>query len=315
MSLDNSVVNRISRLFERKSSKTTPYDTQAVVRRVEGRTAWVHIPGGVDETPVRIGVDVQPGDSVMVRVSGGKAWILGNETTPPSNDKKAVAKKMSQDMSDRKKDITIANGRIRFIGNTLVIKSKNFNLNEAGDATFSGKLKAADGEFLGTLTFDWAEDTPGMHTKIKIGSDRNSPISVESVNHDESTGIYPDMICIGADEGRTWAQMDIYDGFQWSSDRRVKSDIKKLEDTDLVAHLNPVEYKFTSDAARKKHYGFIAQEVQEVMPDAVKENKNGYLGLNYLEFIAPAIAMIQRQEKEITELKAEVKALKEKING
>ena len=110
-------------------------------------------------------------------------------------------------------------------------------------------------------------------------------------------------------------EMDIYDGFQWSSDRRVKSDIIKLEDTDLVARLNPVEYKFTSDAAGKKHYGFIAQEVQEVMPDAVKENKNGYLGLNYLEFIAPAIAMIQRQEKEITELKAEVKALKEKTNG
>ena len=315
MSLDNSVVNRISRLFERKSSKTTPYDTQAVVRRVEGRTAWVHIPGGVDETPVRIGVDVKPGDSVMVRVSGGKAWILGNETTPPSNDKKAVAKKMSQDMSDRKKDITIANGIIRFIGNTLVIESKNFKLNKAGDATFSGKLKAADGEFLGTLTFDWAEDTTGMHAKIKIGSDHTSPILVESVNDDKSTGIYSDMISIGADGGRTWAQMDIYDGFQWSSDRRVKSDIIKLEDTDLVARLNPVEYKFTSDTAGKKHYGFIAQEVQEIMPDAVKENKNGYLGLNYLEFIAPAIAMIQRQEKEITELKAEVKALKEKTNG
>ena len=151
MSLDNSVVNRISRLFERKSSKTTPYDTQAVVRRVEGRTAWVHIPGGVDETPVRIGVDVRRGDSVMVRVSGGKAWILGNETTPPSNDKKAVAKKMSKNMADRAKDIVIDFGSIFFKGNTLRVDSKNFKLDKNGNAKFSGELEGAGGTFKGTV--------------------------------------------------------------------------------------------------------------------------------------------------------------------
>ena len=35
-------------------TKTSPYDTRAVVRRVEDGVAWVHIPGGVDETPVRM---------------------------------------------------------------------------------------------------------------------------------------------------------------------------------------------------------------------------------------------------------------------
>ena len=151
MSLENSVANKLSRLFERKTSKTAPYDTQAVVKRVEGKTAWVHIPGGVDETPVRIGVDVKPGDSVMVRVSGGKAWILGNETTPPSNDKKAVAEKMSKNMADRAKDIVIDFGSIFFKGNTLRVDSKNFKLDKNGNAKFSGELEGAGGTFKGTV--------------------------------------------------------------------------------------------------------------------------------------------------------------------
>lgn len=151
MSLEHSVTNKIFRLFERKASKTTPYDTQAVVRRVEGKTAWVHIPGGVEETPVRIAVDVKAGDSVMVRVSGGKAWIVGNETTPPSNDKAAVAEKMSKNMADRAKDIVIDFGSMLFKGNTLQVDSKNFKLDKNGNAEFSGDLKGAGGTFRGTL--------------------------------------------------------------------------------------------------------------------------------------------------------------------
>ena len=32
----------------RQQERTTAYDTPATVRRIEGGTAWVHIPGGVD---------------------------------------------------------------------------------------------------------------------------------------------------------------------------------------------------------------------------------------------------------------------------
>ena len=58
--------------------KTSGYDTRAKVVRVEGGTAWVHIPGGVDETPVRLTMDAKPGDAVQVRVAGGRAWLTGN---------------------------------------------------------------------------------------------------------------------------------------------------------------------------------------------------------------------------------------------
>ena len=69
--------------------QTQPYDTSATVRRVEGGVAWVHIPGGVDETPVQLTIDAKPGDTVQLRVSGGSAWIVGNATAPPTDDTKA----------------------------------------------------------------------------------------------------------------------------------------------------------------------------------------------------------------------------------
>ena len=66
-------------------AKTSPYDTTATVRRVESGIAWVHIPGGVDETPVKLTIAAQPGDNVQVRVSGGRAFLVGNATAPPSD--------------------------------------------------------------------------------------------------------------------------------------------------------------------------------------------------------------------------------------
>lgn len=70
-------------------STTTPYDTQATVTRIEGNTAWVHIPGGVTETPVRKTIDAKAGDVVQVRVSGGTATLTGNQSAPPTDDTKA----------------------------------------------------------------------------------------------------------------------------------------------------------------------------------------------------------------------------------
>lgn len=72
-----------------KDKGTKPYDTQATVVRIDGNTAWVHIPGGVDETPVQKTIDAHEGDTVIIRVSGGSAWITGNATSPPTDNKTA----------------------------------------------------------------------------------------------------------------------------------------------------------------------------------------------------------------------------------
>ena len=69
-----------------KESKTKAYDTVAKVLRVDEKTAYVHIDGGADETPAQRAINCKTGDSVKIRVSGGKAWLTGNLTSPPTDD-------------------------------------------------------------------------------------------------------------------------------------------------------------------------------------------------------------------------------------
>ena len=91
MSSMNEIVKTLQDAVSRQTNqaKPTAYDTPAVVRRVEGDTAWVHIPDGVDETPVKMTINAKEGDQVQVRVSGGSAFMVGNGTAPPTDDAKA----------------------------------------------------------------------------------------------------------------------------------------------------------------------------------------------------------------------------------
>lgn len=80
-----------------KESKTKPYDTVAKVLRVDEKTAYVHIDGGSDETPAQMAINCKSGDTVKIRVSGGKAWLTGNLTSPPTDDTAAEKVKQSHE--------------------------------------------------------------------------------------------------------------------------------------------------------------------------------------------------------------------------
>lgn len=80
-----------------KQSKTKAYDTVAKVLRVDEKTAYVHIDGGADETPAQMTINCKSGDTVKIRVSGGKAWLTGNLTSPPTDDTAAEKVKQSHE--------------------------------------------------------------------------------------------------------------------------------------------------------------------------------------------------------------------------
>lgn len=77
-------------ILNANKTKTTAYDTMAEVVRVEGNTAWVHINGGVTETPAEMTISCQKGDIVRVRVANGSAYLIGNNTAPPTDDATAI---------------------------------------------------------------------------------------------------------------------------------------------------------------------------------------------------------------------------------
>lgn len=94
--------------------KPKPYDTQAEVLRVENDIAWVHIPGGVEETPVRLTMNAKKGDMVNIHVASGSAWITGNGTNPPTDDTEALVAKGIAVVADDKSEEALADaGRAR----------------------------------------------------------------------------------------------------------------------------------------------------------------------------------------------------------
>ena len=87
MSSNTKLAKELLRALEqRQKRQTTAIDTLAEVKRVEGDTIWVHVPGGPDETPIRKTISAKPGDKVQIRIAGGRGWASGNETSPPTDD-------------------------------------------------------------------------------------------------------------------------------------------------------------------------------------------------------------------------------------
>ena len=101
--------------------------------------------------------------------------------------------------------------------------------------------------------------------------------------------------------------------FTVSSDRRLKRDITPYtRGLDTIMALRPVRFVLRSDS--KKSMGFIAQDVQKVLPELVTSGKlkgKVTLGVNYSAIVAPLVAAVQEQQRQIVELRAEVKALRQ----
>lgn len=115
-----------------------------------------------------------------------------------------------------------------------------------------------------------------------------------------------------------------------TSDARMKEEIADIDKArELILNLKPRQFKMTDGESGRIHYGMIAQEVKEAMTAAGIEDFGGYVrspldekgdpktaaeedvryGLRYDEFIAPLIATVQAQQKQIEELTQRVEAL------
>ena len=64
MKLEKELVNAIQ---QANKKATSAYDILATVTRIEGDTAWVHVDGGVEETPAEMTIACKKGDVVRVR--------------------------------------------------------------------------------------------------------------------------------------------------------------------------------------------------------------------------------------------------------
>jgi hypothetical protein len=106
-----------------------------------------------------------------------------------------------------------------------------------------------------------------------------------------------------------------------ASDERLKDDIEDLEyGLNEILKLRPVSYNWKNDNINQgKQFGFIAQEVQEIMPDLIKEftiNEDEEevvrLGLEKEGIYAALVNAVKEQNEVLVKLKAEIDLLKQK---
>jgi len=100
-----------------------------------------------------------------------------------------------------------------------------------------------------------------------------------------------------------------------SSDRRLKENITPITDAlDKVCKINGVEFDWTDEHiekrggedgyfVRKHDVGVIAQEVQDVLPEVVREREDNTLAVDYERMVALLIEAVKDLKKEVEELK------------
>jgi hypothetical protein len=91
-----------------------------------------------------------------------------------------------------------------------------------------------------------------------------------------------------------------------SSDERLKENIESISGAlEKVSKLQAVTFNWRKDIPDQstrsslKQYGFIAQNVREVLPEIVQSQPDGYLTMDYIKIVPVLLAALKEQETKI----------------
>jgi hypothetical protein len=134
-------------------------------------------------------------------------------------------------------------------------------------------------------------------------------------------------------------------GTEYASDARLKKNVEPIgKGLDIIMALKPVTYQWKTDSKNHElvtdkskkavNYGFVAQDVMEVLPDLVSEapipslipGKEGHagttsekaettLGLDYNGLIAPTVKAVQELAVQVQELKKANDELRQEVEA
>lgn len=97
------------------------------------------------------------------------------------------------------------------------------------------------------------------------------------------------------------------------SDKKFKKNIKSLENSlETIEALNGKSYQWNIEEFKEKkfdsrnHSGFIAQDLEKVLPHLVYTTENQEKAVNYIELIPYLVEAIKEQQLQINELKSQL---------
>ncbi|MCX6267243.1 MAG: tail fiber domain-containing protein, partial [Bacteroidetes bacterium] len=128
-----------------------------------------------------------------------------------------------------------------------------------------------------------------------------------------------------------WTQVCAVNGTINTSDERLKKDVTGLGyGLDALMMLKPVTFRWKEGNIDNgsKHLGFLAQDLQKVLPEVVVDHEwkevtegstrdwtpTSTLGVNYAEITPVLVKAVQEQQQMIEQLQNEIDALKLEIS-
>jgi hypothetical protein len=100
-----------------------------------------------------------------------------------------------------------------------------------------------------------------------------------------------------------------------TSDKNHKEEIERISESKIekLLDLEPVEYKLKTDTKKKKHFGLIAQDVEEIYPELISDSNLGFKTVNYMELIPLLLLKMKNMQKEIDDLREQIGTIKNGI--
>lgn len=99
-----------------------------------------------------------------------------------------------------------------------------------------------------------------------------------------------------------------------TSDQRFKQNIEPIQNAlPLIDQLNPVYYNWKNKQTTNKDYkelGFLAQELEKVVPNVVKTNQDGYKSVAYANLTSLLVAGMKEQQQTIHNLQNQIDELR-----
>ena len=209
---------------------------------------------------------------------------------------------------------------IKFAGNQQDMYIMSFN----NSATASRRL----GFFVGSVAGDAVADerlsimgngnvgigttTPSSQLMIECNAAVKEPVRINDSNASGST--YKHRIAFqyqGAEVGSVTAN-NAGVSYNTTSDRRLKDNIQPIADaTYKLMNMKPVTHTWINNPDNDMVHGFIAQEMQEVVPEAVSGDADSdkMMSMDYGRITPIIVAALQDALKEIKELKTRINTL------
>lgn len=197
-------------------------------------------------------------------------------------------------------------------GPDLILKD---DANDPGDLIFRNSANTEYGRVWAQFDF----------MRFRANSSRSGDLNIKNSNGYVSVGFIDPAYRLDVNGGTIRCTSLIQ-----TSDRRLKTGITGISGASvLLSKMEGVKYLLrnsgerlsrndstmmirTADNDGHQSFGFIAQDIQKILPEIVSEDHNGYLSIDYIAIIPFLVNAFNEQREIIESLKQEISELKDR---